>query len=139
MPDGEQSQLADRLNRLFEDVRGRGGRRWTNDEVATAVKEIDPSIRVSGAYLSALRTGAKRRPSTELLAALAKFFEVSVDHLVGGETRTDAEAELSRVAENLGVRRLALRALELSPEGLAAVTKIIEQVIELDSKQAEER
>jgi transcriptional regulator with XRE-family HTH domain len=127
--------LADRLNRLFEDVRppDRGGRRWTNDEVAAAVKEAEPTIRVSGACLSALRTGAKRRPSTDLLAALARFFGVPLDYFVTGDTRTDAEAELARVAENLGVRRLALRALELSPEGLAAVTKIIEQVIELDT------
>jgi transcriptional regulator with XRE-family HTH domain len=133
----EQSLLADRLNRLFEDVRpaGRAGRRWTNEEVANAVKLAEPAIRVSGAYLSALRTGAKRRPSTELLAALAG---VSVDYFVTGELRTDTTAELARVAENLGVRRLALRALELSPEGLAAVTKIIEQVIELDAKSGEE-
>lgn len=139
MSDGEQSLLADRLNKLFEDVRpeGRAGRRWTNDEVATAIKDLDPTIRASGAYLSALRTGAKRRPSTELLAALARFFGVSVDYFVGGgDARTDAEAELARVAENLGVRQLALRALELSPEGLAAVTKIIEQVIELDARPA---
>ena len=130
MPDGEQSLLADRLNRLFEDVR-RDGRRWTNDEVATALKAADPSLRVSGAYLSALRTGAKRHPATDLLAALAKFFGVSVDYLVSG----DVEDQLARVAENLGVRRLALRALELSPEGLAAVTKIIEQVLEMDAKK----
>ena len=142
MPDGEQPLLADRLNRLFEDVRpaGRTGRRWTNDEVAAAVKAARPGIRVSGAYLSALRTGAKRRPSTDLLAELARFFGVSVDHFVRGDVvRTEAEAELARVAENLGVRRLALRALELSPEGLAAVTKIMEQVIELDAKAVEER
>ena len=41
MPDGEQSLLADRLNRLFEDVR--------RDD-----------IRVSGAYPSALRTDARK-------------------------------------------------------------------------------
>jgi transcriptional regulator with XRE-family HTH domain len=138
MSDGEQSLLANRLNRLFEDVRpeGHAGRRWTNDEVATAVKQADPTVRVSGAYLSALRTGAKRRPSTDLLAALARFFGVSVDYLVVGDARSAAEAELARVAENLGVRKLALRALELSPEGLAAVTRIIEQVIESDARQS---
>jgi transcriptional regulator with XRE-family HTH domain len=140
MADSERS-LADRLNTLFDGVRpqDRAGRRWTNDEVAAAVKAAEPGIRVSGAYLSALRTGAKRRPSTELLAALARFFGVSVDYFVTGDTRTDTQAELARVAENLGVRRLALRALELSPEGLAAVTKIIEQVIALDAKTADEK
>ncbi|AHH94012.1 hypothetical protein GCM10010174_85200 [Kutzneria viridogrisea] len=133
-----QSVLAGRLNRLFEDIRpeGRSGRRWTNDEVAAAIKKSEPDIRVSGAYLSALRTGAKRRPSTELLVALARFFGVPLDYFVNEAVaaQADAELELAKVAGNLGVRQLALRALELSPEGLAAVTKIIDQVLALDGK-----
>ncbi|MCF6525224.1 helix-turn-helix domain-containing protein, partial [Streptomyces sp. JJ36] len=128
--------LARHLDQLFDDIRPHGahGRRYTNEEVATAVKEAHPGIRVGGAYLSALRKGTKRNPSTELLAALARFFGVPASYLLDepGGTEAAAELELARVARNLGVRRLALRALELSPEGLAAVTRIVEDVLESD-------
>ncbi|MFE2181077.1 XRE family transcriptional regulator [Streptomyces sp. NPDC059455] len=137
MSDAEPSAtLAEKLNRLFDSIRPDGpkGRAYTNGEVAEAVKQANPSIRVGGAYLSALRTGAKKKPSSELLTALARFFGVPTAYLLDEVTaaQTDAEIELAKVAHNLGVRQLALRALELTPEGLAAVTKIVEHVLETD-------
>lgn len=135
MPEQEgRPALAAHLDQLFDDIRphGAGGRRYTNEEVATAVREANPGLRVGGAYLSALRKGTKRNPATELLAALARFFGVPASYFLDGATaaQTGAEIELAKVAHNLGVRHLALRALELSPEGLAAVTRIVEQVLE---------
>ena len=131
--------LARNLDRLFDTIRPHGpsGRRYTNEEVATAIKKANPEIRVGGAYLSALRKGTKRNPSTELLAALARFFGVPTSYFLDEETaaQTDAEIELAKVAHNLGVRQLALRALELSPEGLAAVTQIVEHVLSTDAAQ----
>jgi transcriptional regulator with XRE-family HTH domain len=128
--------LAGNLDRLFDDIRPDGptGRRYTNEEVATAVKEANPDIRVGGAYLSALRKGTKKNPSTELLTALARFFGVPASYFLdeAAAAQTDAEIELAKVAHHLGVRNLALRALELSPEGLAAVTKIVEHVLKSD-------
>lgn len=137
MSDAEPSvALAARLNRLFDSIRPDGpkGRAYTNGEVAEAIKQANPSIRVGGAYLSALRTGAKKKPSAELLTALARFFGVPTAYLLEEAiaAQTDAEIELAQVAHNLGVRQLALRALELSPEGLAAVTAIVEHVLESD-------
>jgi transcriptional regulator with XRE-family HTH domain len=136
MADGRS--LAQRLDGLFDAVRpeGRAGRRYTNAEVADAVKEVNPSIRVSDAYLSALRKGSKRNPSTELLAALAGFFGVPPSYFLDDATaaHTDAEMELLRVAANIGVRRLAFRALDLSPEDLAAVTRIVEQTLKGDRR-----
>jgi transcriptional regulator with XRE-family HTH domain len=126
--------LAELLDQLFDDIRPHGavGRRYTNEEVATAIREASPGIRVGGAYLSALRKGTKRNPATELLTALARFFGVPVSYFLddAATARTEAELELARVANNLGVRHLAMRALELSPEGLAAVTRIVEHVLE---------
>lgn len=134
-PSGRRT-LAENLDRLFDIIRPEGpkGRRYTNEEVATAIKQAEPGIRVGGAYLSALRKGTKRNPSTELLTALARFFGVPASYFLDENTaaQTDAEIELAKVAHNLGVRKLALRALELSPEGLAAVTRIVEHVLESD-------
>lgn len=134
---GDRPALAENLDRLFDNIRPHGptGRKYTNEEVANAVKEADPEIRVGGAYLSALRKGTKKNPSTELLAALARFFGVPASYFLDAETaaQTAAEIELAKVAHNLGVRQLALRALELSPEGLAAVTKIVEHVLDHDT------
>ncbi|MDG9701377.1 helix-turn-helix transcriptional regulator [Streptomyces sp. DH37] len=139
MPDsGGRPTLAARLDRLFDEVRPHGprGRRYTNEEVAAAVREANPGIRVSGAYLSALRKGTKRNPSTELLTALARFFGVPASSFLGEEDAAPGavEGELALLAGNLGVRNLALRALELSPEGLAAAAEIIEHVLELDGR-----
>jgi transcriptional regulator with XRE-family HTH domain len=135
----DRPTLAGKLDTLFDEVRpaGPSGHKYSNEEVATAVRAAHPGIRVSRAYLSALRTGAKSNPSTELLAALARFFGVPVSHLLDDAVaaRTDVEIELAKVAQNLGVRQLALRALELTPEGLAAVTEIVEHVLETDAQR----
>jgi transcriptional regulator with XRE-family HTH domain len=126
--------LAHRLDRLFDEVRppGRGGRRYTNEEVAVAVKALNPDIRVGGAYLSALRNGTKKKPSTELLAALARHFGMPISYFFDEEpaARGDGAAgELARLADNTQVRRLALRALDLTPEGLAEVAELVERVL----------
>ncbi|MGW6459710.1 helix-turn-helix domain-containing protein [Streptomyces sp. NPDC055078] len=128
--------LCGQLERLFDSIRPEGlrGRRYTNDEVALAVKREAPGVRVSGAYLSALRRGSKTNPSTELLQALAAFFGVPAAYFFdeGAAQQVDAEIALARVARNNEVRDLALRALELSPESLAAVSRIVEVVLRGD-------
>jgi transcriptional regulator with XRE-family HTH domain len=92
---------------------------------------MNPQIRVGGAYLSALRNGTKKNPSTKLLAALARHFEKPIAYFFdeAEPSGTDTTDELARLAGNTQVRRLALRALDLSPEGLAAVTQLIEQAL----------
>ena len=138
------ADLAHRLNTLFDQVRPtEGGRRYTNDEVAAAVKAQYPHIRVGGAYLSALRNGTKRKPSTELLAALAHHFGVPITYFFSDEppgTGSDhMERELAKLADNIQVRQLALRALDLSPEGLAQVAGLVERVLADQRQSTEDR
>lgn len=129
----DRPPLADRLDKLFDEIRagGRGGQRYTNEQVAAAMRRDNPYLKVSGAYLSALRTGVKQNPSHELLRSLAKFFGVPPSYFIddAAAAQTDAAIALAKVVANHGVRRLALRALDLTPEGLAAITQMVEHVL----------
>ncbi|GGM83567.1 secretion protein EspR [Longimycelium tulufanense] len=135
MSEGQEHRqtLADRLNKLFDDIRpeGRSGRPYRNDEVAAEIKAVNPEIRITGGYLSALRRGRKTNPSTEVLTAIARFFGVPGAYFLNEATaaQADAEIELAKVMGNLGVRQLALRALDLTPDGLDAVAQVVEQLL----------
>ncbi|GLZ33949.1 hypothetical protein Lesp02_61370 [Lentzea sp. NBRC 105346] len=128
MPETESS-LAERLDALFRTSRP-GNRRWTNDEVAEAVKKANPELRVSGAYLSALRTGKRVRPSAELQVALAKFFGVSPAYFFDPDSASQVEAELAALDElsQAGVRGIALRAVGLPKDSLDTITAVLDQI-----------
>jgi transcriptional regulator with XRE-family HTH domain len=123
------SVLAVRLNTLFETSRP-GKRRWTNDEVAEAIKRRKPDLRVSGAYLSALRTGKRTRPSPELQVALAEFFGVSPAYFFDADYAEQANAQLAALDElsRAGVREIALRAIGLSKDSLDTVLAVLDQI-----------
>ncbi|MDX2390794.1 MULTISPECIES: helix-turn-helix domain-containing protein [unclassified Streptomyces] len=124
----ERPLLALRLDDLFRTVRP-GGRRWTNAEVADALKRADPELRVGGVYLSQLRTGSRSNPSPDLLAALARFFGVSVAHFFDEAASGEARGG-STVADALrqaGVRAVVMRADGMREENLRAVTDLMDR------------
>ena len=127
--DGEVGQLAAQLDRLIRSSR-RDGRRWTNDEIAEQLKERHPQLRLSGAYLSAIRTGKRRRPAPELLSALAEFFGVPVAyfHDPAYAARIDAQLALLNEFHDSEIRSIALRAVGLPVESLAAVSAVLDQL-----------
>jgi transcriptional regulator with XRE-family HTH domain len=124
--------LADRLNQLFSGSRP-GGRSWTNDEVATQIKNANPAVKVSGAYLSALRVGKRRQPSHELLVELARFFGVSPGYFFDSGHADRVTQQLAALDElrQAGVRGVALRAAGLPPDSLAVVTAVLDQMRKL--------
>ncbi|MFJ8166619.1 XRE family transcriptional regulator [Streptomyces sp. NPDC096136] len=120
--------LARRLDDLFKTVRPKG-KHWTNAEVAEELKRANPELKAGGVYLSQLRTGKRSNPSPDLLAALAKFFGVSVAYFFDDKV---AESVLSQVAaiealRQSGVRAVAMRAAGMKKENLAAITAIMDQ------------
>jgi transcriptional regulator with XRE-family HTH domain len=132
--DGSQpeSPLAERLDHLFRNSHPQG-RRWTNDEVAAAIKAKNPDIRVSGAYLSALRTGKRLRPSPEIQVQLAEFFGVSPAYFFDRNhaERVDAQLAALEGLSEARVRAVALRAVGLPAESLEAITAMLDQVRKL--------
>ncbi|MFB7783571.1 helix-turn-helix domain-containing protein [Streptomyces vinaceus] len=120
--------LAMRLDDLFRTVRPRG-RQWTNAEVAEELKRVNPDIKAGGVYLSQLRTGKRSNPSPDLLAALARFFGVSVAYFFDDEVAESAldEAAVVEVLRQAGVRSVAMRAAGMKKEHLLAITAIMDQ------------
>ncbi|HKS98857.1 MAG TPA: helix-turn-helix transcriptional regulator [Rugosimonospora sp.] len=131
MPDGDGS-LADRLNELFNLSRPQG-RQWTNSEVAAEIRKADPAIKVSGAYLSAIRGGSRKNPSPALLAALARFFGVSAAYFFDTEHADRVNQQLAALDEirQAGVRSIALRAIGLPAESLDAMAAVLDQMRKL--------
>ncbi|WP_406510966.1 helix-turn-helix domain-containing protein [Streptomyces sp. NBC_00212] len=142
-----------RLQRLVEAAHLEGKARFTDTEIAAYVG-------VSGQYIRNLR-GGKSMPSVEKAQRLAEFF--GVDHadyflkpdddpaVVATERRlrshkdarpegdraleedTAAQERWLQVREDHGVREIALRAGQLSPEARSAVLGIVEELIRSES------
>lgn len=128
----DRPAFAERLDGLFKRSRPHG-RRWTNDEVATEIKARSPDLKVSGAYLSALRTGRRTNPSRELQEALAKFFGVAPAFFFDPEYFDQASRQLALLEElrQADVRSIALRTVGLPGESLEAVTAMLDQIRKL--------
>ena len=121
------SVIAERLNRLW-DARQPEGRPWTLREVADAVNTEAGYNLVSPQYLSVLRRGERTEPSFSILAALARFFGVSVEYFSDDEEtarHSEAELRLLQALSDVGVRHLALCAADLNADDVATITGII--------------
>ncbi|OBF54275.1 secretion protein EspR [Mycobacterium sp. 852002-53434_SCH5985345] len=120
--------FAARLNRLFDTVYPPGRGPHTSAEVIAALKA--EGITMSAPYLSQLRSGNRTNPSSATMAALANFFRIKPAYFTDDEYYEKLDQELSFLAtmRDDGVRRIAVRASELSPE---AQHEVMQRVNEL--------
>jgi transcriptional regulator with XRE-family HTH domain len=125
--------VADKLERLFRTVHPAGRGEYTYREVAEAIRQAGGPT-VSPTYIWQLRTGQRTNPSMRHLEALARFFGVPVGYFSNDDTaaRVDAELDFLAALRDASVRHIALRAAGLSPQSLAAISEIIEQIRRLE-------
>jgi len=124
--------FAARLNRLFDTVYPPGRGPHTSAEVIAALKA--EGITMSAPYLSQLRSGNRTNPSAATMAALANFFRIKPAYFTDDEYYEKLDKELSWLTtmRDEGVRRIAARAIGLSPE---AQQDIVDRVDELRRKE----
>ncbi len=117
--------FAARLNRLFDTVYPPGRGPHTSAEVIAALKA--EGVTMSAPYLSQLRSGNRTNPSSATMTALSNFFRIKSSYFTDDEYYEKLDKELSWLAtmRDDGVRRIALRTAELSPE---AQHEVMEQV-----------
>jgi transcriptional regulator with XRE-family HTH domain len=120
--------FAARLNRLFDTVYPPGRGPHTSAEVIAALKA--EGITMSAPYLSQLRSGNRTNPSTATMVALANYFRIKSAYFTDDEYYDKLDKELAWLATTRddNVRRIAVRAAELSPE---AQREVVDRVNEL--------
>lgn len=146
MAEHEASTLADKINRLFETIRRQDGKEFSNEQVAAAISAGGRTT-ISQSYIWQLRKATKTNPTLAHVQALATFFGVPVGYFTDDDVATEVagklkalEAQQQRVSEAMGrgeVRLMAMRAGELSPEGLQQVAGLLDVIYRLE--QAEGR
>jgi transcriptional regulator with XRE-family HTH domain len=131
--DGEEDRgiphLAERLNALFTRVPQPGvNQLYSNDRAA---KEISAKgVKVTGVYLSLLRSGKQNNPSARLLAAIADLFDVPIDYFFDDEQAAKIAAELDLLANlrDTQVRGILARTTGVSDRGIANLGALLEQI-----------
>lgn len=126
--------VADRLDHLIRTVHPAGRGPYALREIADAINAEAGAPLISAAYISQLRTGQRAEPSHSRLAALAKFFGVSIDYFSEEIAAEEANRQLEVLValRDAGVRSVALRAAGLSESSLAAVRAVIENARRLE-------
>jgi len=125
-PKNNPDSFADRLNKLFTGEADGSGRRYTAEVISDRCTRIGTPISV--AYLYHLRRGARNNPGRDKVVALAKAFGVSPGYFFQQEDSSLGEEvdHAVRIAMgNAGVRSIALRAAELSPDFLTVLDSIL--------------
>jgi transcriptional regulator with XRE-family HTH domain len=126
--------FAARLNRLFDTVYPPGRGPHTSAEVIAALKA--EGITMSAPYLSQLRSGNRTNPSAATMAALANFFRIKSSYFTDDEYYEKLDTELAWLAtmRDEGVRRIAVRAVGLSPQAQQDIVKRVDEL-----RRAEQR
>nr|WP_296765433.1 helix-turn-helix domain-containing protein [Rhodococcus sp. (in: high G+C Gram-positive bacteria)] len=122
------SSFASRLNTLFETVHPQGRRAHTNAEVAAALAEA--GHRISKPYISQLRSGHRTNPSSDTVAALARFFKVKPDYFFDHvyEAKVNRDLEILAQLQGHGLRRLSARAFDLSEDSQNLLSAMAEKL-----------
>ncbi|POX43038.1 hypothetical protein C3486_02115 [Streptomyces sp. Ru73] len=137
--------LAEKINHLFDAIRGDDGREYTNEYVANAISQS--GINISMSYVWQLRKGKKDNPTMRHLTGLANFFGVPVAYFFDDSVTGQVDGRLERMAAeqasfedalgNGDVKLMAMRAGELSDERRKQVMDLLDVVYRLE--QAEHR
>lgn len=129
IPPGAEGDVAAKLDYLFQRVHP--GK--SPADIAALVRQVG-GPEISGSYVWMLRTGRRTNPSMQVIAGLAAACDVPVAYFFDSDAAEQVEArlELLQSMANAGVRQVAGRAADLSPESLRALTGVIEHFRQLE-------
>ena len=131
-----RTTLAEKIDGLFRVVRRGDREQFSHEEVARACREATGDS-FSATYLWQLRTGRRDNPTKRHLEALAQFFQVPVAYFFDDAEGAQVAAELQLLGalRDAGVRSVALRAVNLSPEGMGTISDMIDLIARREAEK----
>lgn len=134
------TSLAQRIDHLIRTVHPGDRGPYTLEEVTDGIRaQGGPTISV--AYLSQLRAGKRDNPTKQHMEAIARFFGVNVAYFFD-DTKAEAvneELALLQAIRDSGVKRVALRAMELGPDARNSLARIIDELGNLENRTSTKR
>lgn len=132
--------LAEKIDILFQTVRRPNDEQFSHEEVARACREASGES-FSAPYLWQLRTGRRTNPTKRHLEALAQFFQVPASYFFDEDSSTAIAKELELLAalRDAEVRSVALRAVNLSREGIGTISDMIDVIARRERELEQER
>jgi transcriptional regulator with XRE-family HTH domain len=115
----QQNILAEKLERLFDEVRKPDGSKYTQAEVVKGTSGI-----LTRVYLWKLRTGRATNPGYQIIKALADFFGVDTNYFSEAEN----DAEIVR-PEGRYIEDIQTRAYQLDEKGRKAILDMMEFIL----------
>ncbi|WP_435220737.1 hypothetical protein [Streptomyces sp. Tue6028] len=135
------AQVRRRLNALFESrLDPDTGEPYTHAKVSRVIAESGWR-KVSPSTIGQTRSGENDNPTIKTLDSLARFFRVNVNYFLDEKT-VDQELEVVQGLALLdrfkseGVRSIAFRAKDLSPDGLRVIEAVLDQVRKAEGLEA---
>ncbi|MCE3555518.1 helix-turn-helix domain-containing protein [Pseudonocardia sp. RS11V-5] len=131
--------LAERIDHLIQTVHPADRGPYTLEEISDGIRaQGGPSI--SAAYLNQLHRGKRDNPTKLNLEAIARFFGVPVAYFFDDtEARAvDEEIALLQAIRDQGIKDIALRTLDLSPETRQSIVRIIQEMSDLEQRTGQQ-
>ena len=122
----DSSAFARRLDELFQNIPGPGGRPYSAKTIAQRATER--GYRIGESYLSQLRSGKAKSPSFRTVEGLAVAFGVDIRHFQEDSRarRTRAEIERLRADADPSIHQVAQRLSGLSKDSLDMVGDLVD-------------
>jgi transcriptional regulator with XRE-family HTH domain len=119
--EANQVTLAERLEKLFDEVRKPDGKKYTQAEVVAGTQGV-----LTRVYLWKLRTGRAANPSFHVVQALADFFGVDVDYFARAEA---AAGEAINAPTGRYFDEICERAARLDERGRKAILDLMDYLL----------
>ena len=128
-----ESTLAEKLKRLFDEVRKPNGSKYSQTEVIEGTKGV-----LTRVYLWKLRTGRAMNPGFHVIKAISDFFGVEPSYFFETAEGESSTPDSSTKPDDEMVKKILLRSNKLDDAGRKAILDMIDYILSIQKGGSDE-